>query len=61
MVYNINKGDQLTVYSLLGEVVGQTTAESNFANFDLSQYQSGVYMIHIQSGDNNQVIKVSVQ
>lgn len=57
-VFNINKGDEITVYDMMGNVVNQTTALSNFASVDLSTQQTGVYMISVLSTEGNQMVKV---
>ena len=49
--------NHVTVMNALGQVVYESNANGNIATLDMSQYQTGVYMVHVTT-ENGQIVKL---
>lgn len=49
--------NHVTVMNAIGQVIYESNAEGNMATLDMSQYQTGVYMVRVTT-ENGQIVKL---
>lgn len=55
---SFSKGDKLSLYNLLGEILFEMGISSPETTLDLSFYPAGVYVVHTEVGGTVEVVKV---
>jgi hypothetical protein len=53
---DLNEDAQVEVYDMLGKVVYKREAQEGKSTIDISNYQAGIYLLHVKS-ENGSVTK----